>query len=421
MPDKNDHSLLCTDLSIWPTFGSPVAISDAIHNSSLLKANFVNRLLLYNKLVIPSVNLLIVAVLRLWLGDVVFRLLLENDVIQLVRYDTWFCYVGNGGGLKFFKILPGDQPESREHNLGTLYYAPLDETISKVLQLTKPITGETERKGLEKLLQEKIRPLSIGTYEKQLKHETYTDILKSPILRSFFAIRNTNLDQLKGIGPNQVVIEDFHSSTSSNIAEIRAVLHIAFENLMLTLAVETAGTIQGDLSSEAVLKAKGERLGLGDAQLQGFLELLTLEGLPNVGTAFTSGEVDIKNVLSLRESAPARSFRDWLAGVDPINKEEVLGAYIHKLKETPVLQRVPLKALRFLVTSALGKIPGVGEVASFCDSFLLEKWFGGSSPKVLMDEIRRVVIKRPDRAKGSLRNQPCSCGSGKKYKKCHGS
>jgi hypothetical protein len=421
MPNQDTQSLLCTDLSIWPTFGNPGAISDAIHASSLLKEQFINRLLLYDRIVIPSGNLLIIAVLRLWLGDIAFRLLLENDVIQLVRYDSWFCYVGNGGGLKFFQLLPGDEPHTREHNLGTLNFAPLDETISKILQFTNPITGETERKQLEKLLHDKIRPLAISKYQDKLKHETYQDIIKSPLLRSFFAIRNTNLDRLKGIAPNQVVIEDFHSANSSNVPEIKAVLNIAFENLMLTFATETANTIQGGLSSEAVLKAKGQRLGLGDPQLQGFLDLLNLEGLPNVGKAFAEGEIDFQKIVSLRESVAARNFREWLTEVDPLNKDEVLGAYIKKLKEPSVIERAPVKTIRFIVTSALGKIPGLGEVASFIDSFLLEKWFKGRSPKVLMDEIRRVVVKPPERAKGSLRNKPCPCGSGKKYKKCHGS
>jgi len=51
-----ENVLLCTDLSIWPNFGDPVIVSDAIYASKILKASLANRLLLCDRLVIPTGN-----------------------------------------------------------------------------------------------------------------------------------------------------------------------------------------------------------------------------------------------------------------------------------------------------------------------------------------------------------------------------
>lgn len=417
----NGNTLLCTDLSIWPTLDNPGLISDAIYASPLCKQNLINRLLLYDQIIIPTGNLLILPVLRLWLGDVAVCRLLEEEIVILTRYDSWLCYAGNGGGLKFFQILPGTEPHAREHNIGTLFYAPLDELVARILKITNPPTPESERKNLETILLSKVRPLSLNRYEEKLRIETYTDVIKSPMLRSFFAIRNTDLSRLHGIGPNQVQFGDFQFARApdKDKAEINAVLRIAFENLLLTFASETATTLQADISAEKVLRAKGQRLGLGDAQLDGFLSILNVGNVPNMGAAFASGEVSFDRLMKLREGRQAKDFRRWLSAVDPLNKEDIVRAYVHSLGEKSTIQRLPAKLLRFVTTSLLGMVPGLGAAASFVDSFLLEKWFPGRSPTLFLDEIRHVVVKAQQHSrKGSQRNDPCPCGSGKKYKKC---
>jgi hypothetical protein len=245
------------------------------------------------------------------------------------------------------------------------------------------------------------------------------------LLRNFFAIRNTHLDRLHGIRPNEVKTENFHAQTSDNPPEIGAVFRIAFENVLLTLASEVATNLQGDLSAEMVLKAKGQRLGLGDAALEGFLTVLDLHGIPNVGVAFAGGELDFDGVMRIREHRTAIDLRKWLQEIDPIHQDEVLRGYVSSLGDKAFIDRLPMKILRFAMTTLLGQIPGGGQIASqmasFADSFLLEKWFPGRSPRLLLDGFKTVVIREQEFVmKGAQRNAPCPCGSGKKYKRCHG-
>lgn len=415
------NSLLCTDLAIWPSLDGPMPVSNSIVGSPTLKANFINRLLLYDQLVIPTGHLLIVPMLRLWLGDRAFRRVISEEIVVLSRYSDWFGYVGNGGGLQSFKIGPDDMSRVDEHSLASLVYAPLDQVVSYMLRTDNPPTSDFERPALERLLLEKIRPFDLARQWARLRHETYVDILKSPQLRSFFAIRNTDLDRLYGIEPAEVVVENFHQPGDRKWPEIAAVLRIAFENVLLALASETATSLQADTRAETVLKAKGERLGLGGPTLDGFLSVSDLQGVPNVGSLFVSGGLDLDAVLRIRETRATADLRKWLRKADPLHSSEVLRAYVAGLGQKAVIERLPVKTLRFVATTLLGKIPGLGEVASFVDSFLLERWFPGSSPYLLFDGFRTVVLEeRKGFAKTAGRNSPCSCGSGKKFKKCCG-
>lgn len=425
------NALLCTDLSIWPNFGNPVLVSDAIYASKVLKASLANRLLLYDRLVIPTGNYLVLPVLRLWLGDRAVNRLLREDIVALARYDSWFGYIGNGGGLKFYKIGLGDTPESREHNIGTVTFAPIEEAIDKILEVGNPKLSDFEKPALRKLLLDKSIPIQISQYEEQLRRETYTDILKSSTLRSFFAIRNRHLDHLHGIKPNEVVTANFHERRLGldDKPEIGAVFKIALENLLLTLAADLNCSIQGDLDSKAVLKAKGQRIGLADAQLEGFLSISDLHGLPDVGHLFAADELSFDALMEIREHRTTTDLRTWLNTLDPLGRDDVVRAYVSGLRQKTPVESLPAKALRFIGTTALGAIPGIGAVAGalggFADSFLIQKLFPGKLPGILLDGFRTVVVQAADkhpvrRIKGSQRNEPCPCGSGRKSKRCCG-
>ena len=81
--------------------------------------------------------------------------------------------------------------------------------------------------------------------------------------------------------------------------------------------------------------------------------------------------------------------------------------------------------MRFVTTTAVGAVePVTGALASAVDTFLLSKWFPGRSPRLFLKQAKVMlantpVIRQPV-MRGRDRNAPCSCGSGKKYKKCHG-
>jgi uncharacterized protein YecA (UPF0149 family) len=51
-------------------------------------------------------------------------------------------------------------------------------------------------------------------------------------------------------------------------------------------------------------------------------------------------------------------------------------------------------------------------------AYLYESWLPGRSLEVALDEVKAQPVVRVGPKTG--RNDPCPCGSGKKYKKCHG-
>ncbi|MBD8001373.1 SEC-C domain-containing protein [Phocaeicola sp. Sa1YUN3] len=94
-----------------------------------------------------------------------------------------------------------------------------------------------------------------------------------------------------------------------------------------------------------------------------------------------------------------------------------------------------INPIRFIGTNLIGLfgfIPGI--VASAFDSFILDKILKGWHPNFFLDDKLKTMIddciikekrkcqkEKLDKAfKGVGRNDPCPCGSGKKYKKCHG-
>ena len=92
----------------------------------------------------------------------------------------------------------------------------------------------------------------------------------------------------------------------------------------------------------------------------------------------------------------------------------------------------PIRMLACNLIGIGGFLPGVA--ASAFDSYVLDKVLKGWHPNFFLDnELKRIIDKcveennkankdafREQMFKGVGRNDPCPCGSGKKYKKCHG-
>ena len=92
-------------------------------------------------------------------------------------------------------------------------------------------------------------------------------------------------------------------------------------------------------------------------------------------------------------------------------------------------------AVRFVACSAIGIVNTVSGIAvSALDSFILNKIVQGWHPNFFLDEQLKERIDKciknkkevekmellNERFKGVGRNDLCPCGSGKKFKKCHG-
>ena len=252
----------------------------------------------------------------------------------------------------------------------------------------------------------------------------------SPYLREFLALRNSgrSLDTLLGIGPDQVTVFSPHVPLEPNDShEIRSVLRVAFENFLLSLGSHAeVNEITGDDATLSILRAKGQRLGYAPEGNRAFAQIQKISGVPDLGLAFASKQISPTQLLDLRYSKHAQALRDWFAlGAPSSTEEETVRRYVETIGKAGWVDSLPAKILRFATASGLGAVePISGAIASAADSFLLSKWFPGKSPRLFLKQAKVMLantpVIQPPMMRGRDRNAPCSCGSGKKYKKCCG-
>jgi len=421
--------LLATDLAIWPMLQSQERASDMLVNGPTYWARLADYLLMYDQIVIPSGNLQILSVLRFMLGDDILLELLQTRTIVFTRFDQWFGYMGTAG-VVFFKV--GDGPENNRAipNLATSHFLQLDEAIDAAfIAMNPPSTPETRQK-YKTLLLDHTTELATESLLEEVRAEAYLDIQDSPYLQALLSIRNggRSIENLAGSKADTVTVFNPHVPPEKNTPpEIWAVLRVVFENFLLGVGSKTeAGELTGDASTLSVLHAKGQRLGFSPHGRSAFAQIQQVSGVPDIGAAFASKQLSARQIIDLRQTKHAQSFRDWLAAGNPSSTaQETLRRYVESVGKPSLMESLPAKLLRFATTTTWGVLePISGGIVSAAETFLLSKWFPGNSPRLFMRQAKVVAINSPvikaPLQKGRNRNELCSCSSGKKYKQCCG-
>lgn len=403
--------------------------SDMMVNSAEYWSRVADYLLMYDQIVIPTGNMQILSVLRFMLGDDVLLELLQTRAIVFTRFDHWFGYIGTVG-IAAFKF--GDNPDlERIHpNLAITHFQPLGDAIDGAFISMNPASSTEVRQRYRTLLLDTTAQLQTEQLLKEVRDEAYRDIQGSPYLQELLAIRNAErgLDNLVGSKPDTVSIFNPHvPATNLDHPEIRAVLRVAFENFLLAMGGKVqANELAGDSSILSVLQAKGQRHGYSPQGRNAFAQLMNVAGVPALGAAFASKQLSARQILDLRQSKHAQSFRDWLSsGGAASTAEETVRRYVETVGKPSLIETLPAKLLRFAATTAWGVVePVSGGVAAFTDAFMLSKWYPGTSPRLFMTQAKLVIkntpVIKPPVLKGRDRNALCSCGSMKKYKVCCG-
>ena len=398
-------------------------------------SRLANYVLLYDQIIVPTGNLQVLAVLRLMLGEGVFDELIRNRAIVLARFDQWFGYAGNGAGIVFFQVKPNPN-RANSPNLATAFFKPIEEAIDDALSTTQPLADLKRKSELTELLLENVIEVPLDEISNEVRDETYKDILGSPYLRAFMALRNAgrSMNALRGIGANQLTfchpnypLGPVDPSVPVESPEIQAVLRVAFENFILGLGGYLEATeITGDNSALSLLKAKGQRFGLPLEGNAAFTKIQEVSGVPDIGAAFAAKQLHGAQLLALRHSKHAQALRDWFADGQPNDSaQDTLRRYVESIGKATWIDALPTKLIRFATTTGLGVVePVAGSLASAVDTFLLSKWFSRKAPRLFLRQAQRIlpnnsVVPKPV-MRGRSRNSPCPCGSGKKFKKCCG-
>ncbi len=146
-----------------------------------------------------------------------------------------------------------------------------------------------------------------------------------------------------------------------------------------------------------LLKAKAERSLGGLDAAEAFAVLREIADVPDVGEGVLSKQATVGELLKVSRSRSGEQFRKWFHENCRNNPIATGKEYAALLRDVPRIQSMPVKVLRFITTTALGAIPGVGPIvgaaAGAVDSFFIEKWLQGSSPKYFIDNLRQIQTR----------------------------
>jgi len=431
-PKKTHHSmsrLLATDLGIWPMVQNQERPSDMMVSDPAYWSRVADYLLMYDQIVIPTGNFQILAVLRFMLGDDILLELLETRTIVFSRFDQWFGYVGTRG-VALFTLEQGAENRRPIPSIAHSFFTPTDEAIDSAFAAMNPSSTPVIRLRYKRLLLENTVQLDTKTLLDEARVEAYRDIRESVYLQALLSVRNGGraIENLVGSKTDAVNVCSPHAAPGkSDQPEINTVLQVVFENFLLGLGGSAeVSELTGDSSTLSVLNAKGQRLGFAPLGRAAFAKIQQISGVPDIGLAFADKRFNARQILDLRSSNHAQSFRNWFAvGSPSATADETLRRYVESVGKPSLVESIPVKVIRFAATTAWGALePVTAGLASAADTFLLSKWFPGNSPRLFMRQAKVVATNTPvinaPLQKGRDRNAPCSCGSGRKYKQCCG-
>lgn len=255
--------------------------------------------------------------------------------------------------------------------------------------------------------QEKIKELTLKETQNDLKNEQF--VTENSILRK-----------------NKWGLTEFHQLNILRLHELNTVAVTA--GLLGADALKTDGEIS-ELMSRKCISVFRDKFKDGVSSIQ---SILHKKGFPDLGELFYNHVIDLEDILKLRNSLQGKLFRYW-AMKDAYDENEMQKDIMNSVHT--VLGSKISGVIRFGLCSAIGLFNTASGIAvSAIDSFILNRILQGWRPNFFLDdkvkeridncikekeqEAQKALLR--ERFKGIGRNDPCPCGSGKKFKRCHG-
>jgi len=249
----------------------------------------------------------------------------------------------------------------------------------------------------------------------RINKETNRDILSPEFLRdpNFYRIRQDGKCEYNQL--SRVRLQELNKS-----AVLAAKLNI--ENVKMDAAIK-------ELMVKKTVSAFSKTLLSGTDAL---IRIEQQKGFPDLGELFVNKTIGLDEILKLRNNFQGKIFRYWANKSvydEKLMRQEIMNS-IHNVLGTKCMK--PIRMLACNLVGIAGFIPGIA--ASAFDSYILDKISKGWHPNFFLDDKLKKMIddciekeeretkkkKRDEIFKGVGRNDPCPCGSGKKFKRCHG-
>jgi hypothetical protein len=220
------------------------------------------------------------------------------------------------------------------------------------------------------------------------------DFKHSTLWHPSYATENESLVTLPGVKPMEVRVSGCDQPSADNPADYLLALAAANSDLFLLIANKFSCS---NISPHFAVGHFIDRKACATSEATNnsrFWTLLRINGVPDFSCADLSNGNNLSSLLAIAGGRKAQEFRNWFHSNEQLNESEVLREYVATLREVRWAERLPVKLLRFVTTTALGSIPivgpFVGAAADAFDTFVVDWLFRGKSPKFFIDELAQL-------------------------------
>lgn len=375
--DTNQRRVLAANMWAGVTFDSTQARYDGfLSRARPAFCSLVESIVLHDTIVVPTEDYLNLTALVSVLGDRAIIEMLERGVLRFCRIRGALAYVGNGGGVVHVNFpFEGDGTDP------TAMGADVETAARWALR------------ALHQPPDASLLPLVVGSSSEYDLFASTNDIATTAY-RDFHELpfgKAKDPRRLAGVNARQVRILG-GQDLGPTIDEIGIVLAISTAHLELQLMAAT-GSDDSATSTPLghTLRAREIRTGRSHDAM---VALRELTNVPDIGEGVLDGRIGVDQLLKLRELRSAEEFRRWFHNRCAGDSVSVARAYIELLSEVPKINSLSGKILRFIITTGIGLIPGIGGIAgiaaSLLDSFVLEKLTEKGSAKFFVERLRQV-------------------------------
>lgn len=389
------ESIIDTKLFVRHDLGIKATITnDRFWQDPTNLGHFANQLLLYESLIIPTKDFSIVPTLIHWMGYHDFVQAMERDAFEFIHIGGMLGYAGNGNGLVEVGLHEGE--EGKFDWWQQALFNSADDAIALQLQNVAKVVPQTEHKMVLELVLSKT---SVNNYPneiflKVIAEESYNDIIRSKRYSDYVTAHEEPADnrcdllRLQGVKGNQIRV-----LTRRGIKDpVDLLLTIAECNRELHFATSRSDSdLVTSEETQFLLREKLERSGIPGDYERSFNSLLEFRRLPDITSALEKNLITMNEIWEIRNGPKARQFRNWLRVEGSRDPDRVRESYVDSLERPSLVDHIPTKIVRFLVTSVLGLVPGAGTVANIADNFFVDKLLKGFRPNLFLDDLRQAL------------------------------
>lgn len=376
--------------------------------------DLITALLAFDKIYIEGNH--IFDIIQVWGSEYIKELLRMNILCVIPDQELNPVMIREGNGEWKHGFFPYPQ--------GNVQLEKNDDLISYNIHKWTHIENLFNRKGFKGqearailyLIDENSADLGdVNDIKNKINKETDRDILNPDFLNdpNFYRTRQDGKWEYNQL--SRVRIQELNKS-----AVLAAKLNI--ENIKMDATIN-------ELMVRKTASAFGKSFHAGTDAL---IRIEQQKGFPDLGALFVDNVIGLDDILKIRDTFQGKIFRYW---IEKTNYDEQLMRQEIMNSVYSVLGSKCINPIRMLVCNLLGLagfIPGV--LASAFDGYIIDKIFKGWHPNFFLDDkLKRMIddsIRKKEwdsqrekiaaTFKGVGRNNPCPCGSGKKFKYCHG-